>query len=89
MPAGMRIEPALSVPVASVAVPAASAAAEPPDEAPEVASRFHGLRVVPLSRLVHDQAHTNSGQVVRACTMAPAPMRRATDGLVWSSMASL
>jgi hypothetical protein len=48
--AGARIEPPMSVPVASGVVPAASAAADPPDEPPALVSRFHGLRVTPHRR---------------------------------------
>ena len=40
---GMRSEPAVSVPVASGIMPAASAAAEPPLEPPGVRSSAHGL----------------------------------------------
>jgi hypothetical protein len=47
---GMRIEPPLSVPVASVVVPAANAAAVPPEEPPGVFFGFQGLRVTPWSR---------------------------------------
>ena len=49
--AGMRIEPPPSVAVAMGASPAATAAAEPPLEPPGVNSSFHGLRVVPKTRL--------------------------------------
>ena len=45
----MRIEPALSDPVESVVVPDAAAAPAPPDEAPQVMSKFQGLRVTPQS----------------------------------------
>ena len=86
MPAGMRIEPALSVPVASVVVPAASAAAAPPEEAPGVTSRFQGLRVVPCSREVQVHGQTNSGQVVWAWMMAPAFTSRSTRGSVVSAI---
>ncbi len=47
--AGWRIEPPVSVPVAPGAMPAATAAAEPPDDPPGVSAelppslRFHGL----------------------------------------------
>lgn len=47
----MRIEPPMSDPVASAAVPEARAALEPPEEPPGVKSRFQGLRVTPQSRL--------------------------------------
>ena len=43
--AGMRIEPPPSLPCASGTIPAATAAAEPPEEPPGVRSRSHGLRV--------------------------------------------
>jgi hypothetical protein len=41
----------MSEPVASVAKPAASAVPEPPDDPPGVIARFHGLRVIPQSRV--------------------------------------
>ena len=43
----MRIDPAMSEPVAIDDVPEASVAAAPPDEPPGVKSGFHGLRVTP------------------------------------------
>src|SRR4051794_32091302 len=46
---GMRIEPPPSLPVQAGSIPEATAAAEPPDDPPGVASRFHGLRVIPCS----------------------------------------
>ena len=45
--AGIRIEPPPSVALASGNIPAATAAAEPPEEPPALCSRFHGLRVSP------------------------------------------
>ena len=68
----MRIEPPMSEPLASVVVPAASAAPEPPEEPPAPTSGFHGLRVTPQMRECVKSAHENSGAVVRACTIAPA-----------------
>ena len=44
---GMRIEPMPSLPCAIGTMPAASAAAEPPEDPPGVRSRSHGLRVTP------------------------------------------
>ena len=44
--AGWRIEPPVSVPSASGASPAATAAAEPPLEPPGMRSRSQGLRVI-------------------------------------------
>jgi hypothetical protein len=48
--AGTRIEPPMSEPLASVVVPAASAAPDPPEEPPAPTSGFHGLRVTPQMR---------------------------------------
>ena len=56
----------MSVPVASVDVPAASDAADPPEDAPHVRDTSHGFRVTPFKRDVVTQAHANSGDVVRA-----------------------
>jgi len=44
---GIRMEPPPSDPVASGTIPAATAAAEPPDDPPGVCSRFHGFFVRP------------------------------------------
>ncbi len=44
---GIRKDPPPSEPVASGTMPAAKAAAEPPEEPPAVCSGFHGLRVRP------------------------------------------
>jgi hypothetical protein len=46
---GMRIEPPPSLPVHAANIPDATAAAEPPEDPPGVASGFHGLRVIPCS----------------------------------------
>src|SRR5688500_12751986 len=44
---GMRIDPRPSFPTANGTMPAATAAALPPEEPPGVRSGFHGLRVIP------------------------------------------
>ena len=49
---GMRIEPPPSDPVHSGTIPAAMAAADPPDEPPAVRLRSQGLRVLPNLGLV-------------------------------------
>src|SRR5947209_19964185 len=49
--AGIRIEPPPSVPTDRGAIPAATAAPDPPLEPPGVRSRFHGFRVKPNSAL--------------------------------------
>ena len=45
--AGMRMEPPPSLAAAHGTIPAATAAADPPDEPPGVRSRSHGLRAGP------------------------------------------
>src|SRR5580704_1137955 len=43
--AGMRVDPPPSEDMLTGVMPAATAAADPPDDPPAVRSRFHGLRV--------------------------------------------
>jgi hypothetical protein len=62
----------MSEPEASVEVPAASDAPEPPEDPPTASSGLCGLRVTPHSREWVKPAHENSGVVVRAWTIAPA-----------------
>jgi hypothetical protein len=45
--AGWRIEPPVSVPIAHGALPAATDAAEPPEDPPGTRVRSHGLSVGP------------------------------------------
>ena len=61
----------MSEPLASVAVPAASAAPDPPEEPPTANSGFHGLRVTPQSREWVKPAHENSGAVDLAWMIDP------------------
>ena len=75
---GMRIEPPPSEPVASGTIPAASAAAVPPEEPPGVWSRFHGLRVTPNVAFAVLGAQANSGRFVLPTTTHPAARNRAT-----------
>ena len=75
---GMRSEPPPSDPVASGTIPAAMAAALPPDEPPGVWSRFHGLRVGPNTSLSVSAFHPSSGVLVFPSTTQPAPTRRDT-----------
>src|SRR5262252_9767523 len=74
--AGMRIEPAPSVPWAIGPKPAATAAAAPPLDAPDVRSGFQGLRVAVMSRLSHMSLWPNAGVLVLPKRMAPARRRR-------------
>src|SRR3989442_11692779 len=76
--AGMRMDPPPSDPVQKGTRPAATAAAEPPDEPPGVWSTLQGLRVVPCrSERVNDSV-PNSGAAVRPTQMAPAALSRVT-----------
>ena len=87
--AGRRMEPPMSEPVASVALPQARAAPEPPDEPPTAYSGFQGLRVTPHRRECVKPAQLNSGVVVRACTMPPAARTRCATTAVSSAIRSL
>ncbi len=61
-------------------MPAASAAAAPPDEPPGECAGFHGLRVTPASGESVMPFQPNSGVVVLPSMTAPASRSRATDG---------
>src|SRR5699024_11466143 len=62
--AGMRILPPPSVPTAQGPIPAATAAAAPPEEPPAVKRGSMGLQVMPESGLSVTAFHANSGVVV-------------------------
>ncbi len=79
-PHGMRIEPPPSVPTASWPRPAATCAEAPPLEPPGVRSRFHGLRVTPVSALSVTPFQPNSGVQVLPSSTAPDSRRRAVAG---------
>src|SRR3954467_9972775 len=64
MAAGWRIEPPVSVPIASGASNAATAAAEPPPEPPGIRSRSHGLWVGPYAECSVDEPIANSSMLV-------------------------
>ncbi len=78
--AGARMEPPLSVPTASGASPAATAAAAPPLDPPAVRDRSHGFRVGPKTRLSVTALCPNSGVLVFPSTTAPAARSRSTTG---------
>src|SRR5262245_10255397 len=69
--AGVRRLPPRSEPVASQTCPAASAAADPPDEPPTVSRVFQGLRVSPNTGLNVLAPAPNSGVFDFASTMPP------------------
>ena len=68
----MRIEPPPSLAWANGVTPAATSAAEPPDEPPVERVRSHGLRVAPLSRLSVVGVIPNSGIVDFPSGVAPS-----------------
>jgi hypothetical protein len=78
--AGMRTEPAPSVPTLSGPSPAATAAAVPPEDPPGVFDRSQGLRVIPVSGEFVSPLQPNSGVVVLPTSTAPASRRRAVAG---------
>src|SRR5260370_17104980 len=78
--AGIRIDPAPSVPTASGPRPDATAAAAPPLDPPAVRLGSHGLRVTPVSGLSVTAFQPNSGVVVLPSSTAPCSRSRATAG---------
>ena len=58
--------------------PLARAAAEPPDEPPQVREVCHGLRVSPNTSLKVCEPSPNSGVFVLPIRIAPAPRTRST-----------
>src|SRR5262245_6266083 len=70
-PAGVRRLPPRSDPVASHTWPEASAAAEPPDEPPQVRLVSHGFRVTPNTSLKVLPPAPNSGVFDLATTTPP------------------
>ena len=77
-PAGVRTLPPKSDPVASHTWPLARAAAEPPDEPPQVREVSHGFRVSPNTSLNVLAPAPNSGVFDFATTTAPRCSRRST-----------
>src|ERR1700728_395979 len=73
----MRIEPPVSVPIARSQTPAATNAADPPEEPPDVWAGLRGLRVSPTRGLAKPAA--NSRHCAVANTSAPAARSRPTS----------
>src|ERR687893_3269178 len=84
--AGMRIEPAPSLPWASGPRPAATAAAAPPLDPPGVFARFQGLNDGPNTRFPESPFQPNSGVLVFPSMTAPAAYNRSTTGASWSGI---
>ena len=76
--AGWRIEPPVSEPRASGAIPAATAAAEPPEEPPGTRLGSAGLRVGPDEEFSVDEPMANSSMLVLPTATAPAARSRDT-----------
>src|SRR5262245_36570154 len=76
----MRTLPAPSVPTESGPMPAATAAAVPPDEPPGVLLKFHGLRLMPVRGELVSPLQPNSGVLVLPSSTAPASRNRAVAG---------
>src|SRR5262249_29570213 len=72
MAAGCRMDPPVSVPMASGTSHAATAAAEPPDDPPGTLARFHGLRVGPNAEFSVDDPMANSSMLVLPMITIPA-----------------
>src|SRR5450755_2733289 len=70
--AGCRIEPPVSVPIASGASNPATAALDPPDEPPGIRVRSHGLRVTPYAEFSVDEPIANSSMLVLPTMTMPA-----------------
>src|SRR5690606_5412898 len=79
-PHGILIDAPPSVPSASGAIRAASAARLPPADPPAVRPASHGLRVTPCSGLSVTAFHPIAGVVVLPSSTAPCRRRAATTG---------
>src|SRR5512132_309636 len=76
--AGCRTEPPVSEPSAMGTIPAATAAAEPPDDPPGTRSGLIGFFVGPYALCSVDEPIANSSMFVLPNGIAPAARRRVT-----------
>ena len=74
--AGWRIDPPVSLPRARGVMPAATAAAEPPDEPPGTREGSSGLRVGPKAEFSVEEPMANSSRFVLPTGTAPAASNR-------------
>jgi len=74
--AGCRMDPPVSVPIANGAIPAATAAAEPPEDPPGTRWRSQGLRVGPKAEFSVEEPIANSSMLVLPSTMMSAAASR-------------
>src|SRR5450755_3759442 len=79
--AGCRIDPPVSVPIASGASYEATAALDPPDDPPGIRSRSQGLRVTPYAEFSVDDPIANSSIFVlpRITTSASRSFRTTVE----------
>ena len=77
-PAGMRIEPPPSPPVAMVTSPPATAVALPPEDPPALRAGSQAFRVTPLILLTLTLSPPNSLAVVEPTGTMPAARSRST-----------
>jgi hypothetical protein len=75
--AGCRTEPPVSVPSAHTTSPAATAAADPPDDPPGTVSRFQGFLVGKNAEFSVEEPMANSSQFVFPIRTEPAAASRA------------
>src|SRR6056297_785357 len=87
--AGMRNDPPVSEPVQIGSMSAARAAADPPDEPPQVRIGSKGLPVAPQTGLRVFAPEPNSGVLVLPTMIAPAALSRATITLSSAGTKSL
>src|SRR5919204_3831080 len=76
--AGWRTEPPVSEPSAAGTTPAATSAAEPPDEPPGTREWSSGCSTRPNAECSVDEPIANSSRLVLHATIAPAARRRST-----------
>src|SRR6266571_8642725 len=75
--AGIRMEPARSLPISSGVIPTANAAAAPPLEPPDVRATFQGLLVRPNIGLSDWMLPSNGDTLVLPMMITPAALSRA------------
>ena len=76
--AGWRMDPPVSEPRVTVVMPAATAAAEPPEEPPGTQPRSRGLQVGPKALDSVEEPKANSSMLVLPTGMQPASSMRCT-----------
>ena len=74
--AGCRTEPPVSEPSAAGTTPAATSAADPPDDPPGTRASDHGFRTGPRALFSVDEPMANSSMLSLPSITAPARARR-------------